>query len=86
MTKYRKKPLVVDAIQLEWDSSNIDEVRDFIGDACYLGLDAEAEWYLESKEEGITVLYEGNYVIKGIQGEIYTCKPDIFKQTYEEVM
>ena len=36
--------------------------------------------------EGDMVANEGDYIIKGIKGEFYPCKPDIFKETYEEVI
>ena len=81
--KYRKKPVVVEAIQLEWDDSNIDEIRDFVG-RDLLGLDSEDKWFIETLEGKMRLCREA-YVIKGVKGEFYPCDPEIFEQTYEKV-
>lgn len=83
MAKYRKKPIVVDAIQ--WDGTNDGEIGGFIfGD--------KNGMYIESKEdkivmkistlEGIMDASVNDYIIKGVNGEFYPCKPDIFEKTY----
>ena len=79
MTKYRKKPVVIEAV--EWTGDNINEVMDFL------------MWRNAEHDElhGLTIhTLEGNHracigdmIIKGVQGEFYPCKPDIFAQTYE---
>lgn len=81
--KYRKKPVVIEAIKLE--RHNISEVLRFVGRA----LDAwqensetgENRIKIETKE-GVMTASEGDYVIRGVSGEFYPCKPDIFEQTY----
>ena len=90
MQKYRKKPVVIEAIK--WSGKNIDEVIDFCkGAATYEGLagggGALIIGTLEDNEElkikhAATV---GDMIIKGVQGEFYPCKPDIFEETYEAV-
>ena len=81
MTKYRKKPVVIDAVK--WDGENVKEVMDFMN------------WRNASHDEyhGLEIYtLEGNYkalpgdfIIKGVAGEFYPCKPEIFWATYEVV-
>lgn len=83
--KYVKKPIEIEAIQYTGD--NIKEIEDFLGQIPLL--------YPDTKEyrrclgiptlEGIMKASIGDYIIKGVQGECYPCKPDIFKLTYDEV-
>lgn len=78
--KYRKKPVVIEAVQ--FDGNNHQEVFDF-------AVGAVATY----DENGITILtaeggmlaLPGDYVIKGVQNEFYPRKPDIFEATYEKV-
>ncbi len=83
--KYRKKPVVVDAIQ--WTGENAFNIGEFMSSQ-----DIEFRKPYTSKRLTIYTL-EGNmtaslndWIIKGVQGEFYPCKPDIFKETYEEVI
>lgn len=100
--KYRKKPVVIEAVQLRKD--NIMEVLLFMGQ--YIKLDSfqtqmRFEEYEDSViengmdvytlEDGIDgrakhVATIGDWIIKGIKGEFYPCKPDIFKETYDPVV
>jgi hypothetical protein len=77
--KYRKKPVVIDAIQ--WNGENLEEVKDFFdGTAWGYSVDTIAIPTLEGTMEAS----KGDYIIKGIKGEFYPCKPDIFEATYEK--
>lgn len=76
--QYRKKPVVIEAV--EWTGENLLEMIDFM-DHC-VSLDGMISI---STLEGVMKAGIGDYIIKGIQGEFYPCKPDIFKQTYELV-
>ena len=79
--KYRKKPITIEAVQ--WTGENIKEIERFTrGNAHYnLWLDT-----FEIKTlERIIIVNVGDYIIKGVNGEFYPCKPYIFKQTYELV-
>lgn len=84
MTKYRKKPVVIDAWQLTKENVeagipdwiDLDTVHIFDGGVLF------AEIVIL---EGVTQASYGDHIIKGVQGEFYACKPDIFEQTYEEV-
>ena len=89
VSKFRKKPVTIEAIL--WSGGNLREVIDFIG----LHESAQdMEWrkyqqlvFTEGLKiftlEGTMKADTGDYIIKGIQGEFYPCKPDIFAQTYE---
>lgn len=80
MARYRKKPVVVDAIQ--WTGDNTREIARFVGipDDQPIGNAININTI-----EGTLRPSEGDYIIKGIKGEFYPCKPDIFKVTYEKV-
>nr|DAY16852.1 MAG TPA: PGDYG protein [Caudoviricetes sp.] len=84
MTKYRKKPVVIDAWQLT--KENIEAgIPDWI-DTEQVSIFGEANAFVEIHTlEGTMQANYGDYIIKGVQGEFYPCKPDIFEQTYEEV-
>ena len=85
--KYRKKPVIIEAIQ--YTGENIREMVKFIGKGI-----VEREKFTDGKWvkffeietlEGSHIALEGDYIIKGIKGEFYPCKPDIFEVTYEPV-
>jgi len=82
--KFRKKPVVVEAIRYLPDGSNVDEVDAFLG-----GI----EWKTCSPMLAVIHTLEGNmlaspgdWIIKGVKGEFYPCKPDIFEATHEAVL
>ena len=76
MTKYRKKPVVVDAVQYTGD--NLEEVRQFVPEKVRqdkpLGI---------RTLEGVMLISVGDWIIKGVMGEYYPCKPEVFSETYE---
>jgi len=89
MAKYRKKPVIIEAFQYdgdfiyndgtpyeapEWTFKALEDGTMFFKDA--------GELYIKTLEGEMHVSVE-DYIIKGIQGEIYPCKPDIFDHTYE---
>lgn len=76
--KYRKKPVVIEAVQ--WNGSNQNELSSFMGvvGTC----DNKVEIHTL---EGMLTASIGDWIIKGIKGEFYPCKPDIFAATYEPV-
>jgi hypothetical protein len=82
IVKYRKKPVVIEAIQYNWFTKN--DVREFVGQDNFLSNWPDTVHWIKTLE-GKMMISEGDYVIKGIQGEFYPCKPDIFEQTYEKV-
>jgi len=93
VTKYRKKPVVIEAVQYTED--NKYEICRWSGDTVWYGFpesvgkSAVALGYAPASDlwcstlEGDLRASVGDYIIKGVQGEFYPCKPDIFEQTYE---
>lgn len=83
MAKYRKKPVVIDAWQLT--KENIEAgIPDWI-DTEQVSIFGEANAFAEIYLFELTLhVNYGDYIVKGVQGEFYPCKPDIFEQTYEE--
>lgn len=86
MTSYRKKSVIIEAIQ--WTGDNYEEIKQFSdGKVSYF------EWvhhYESGVNREILSIEEmtasiGDFVIKGEQGELYPCKLDIFEKTYEEI-
>lgn len=84
MQKFVKKPVVIEAIQ--YDGANITEIETFVGEKLptIMTSDLGAQLVLSTLEGDMKVT-KGDYVIKGIKGEFYPCKPDIFKQSYNMI-
>ena len=84
LKKYRKKPVTIEAVQL--NIHNVREVAAWCGaDWGYTFGSTEPDALDIHTLEGTMAAYIGDYIIKGVQGEFYPCKPDIFKETYEAV-
>lgn len=85
--KYRKKPVVIEAMQFSDTAESIAELSDFIDDQDLRVSYEHPESPVVKIEtlEGIMIASVGDYIIKGVKGEFYPCKPDIFEQTYESV-
>lgn len=79
--QYRKKPVVIKAVL--WDGEN--STASFIQDWCSNKVECGNGLLNIHTLEGIMRADKGDYIIRGVQGEFYPCKPDIFKATYEEV-
>ena len=87
MAKFRKIPVVIEAIQ--WNGRTLKDAMDFeklhqlpkwsIG-----GMNGKTGLIIHTLE-GDHLAEQGDWIIKGIQGEFYPCKPDIFDKTYEPV-
>jgi len=92
--KYRKKPVVIEAIR--YNQLNREEICSFVGlnlktelesETAYLaGMGPPAFSLTIPTLEGDHKAMPGDYIIKGIKGEFYPCKPDIFNATYEPVI
>jgi hypothetical protein len=93
--KYRKKPVVIEAFKydriLHREMINVGDVPAWLVDAFYnatlyyakpLGPTFKAGLYVRTLG-GEFKVYIGDYIIKGVNGELYPCKPDIFEATYE---
>lgn len=79
--KYRKKPVVIEAIR--WDGSNKVEIQQFMNQ--YLDENTIKNTLIIPTLECDHIANLGDYIIKGVNGEFYPCKPDIFWKTYEQV-
>lgn len=84
INKFRKKPVEIEAVQFNgWNFGEIyDWMLGFKGvyPSCY-----EETMTIKTLEGDMTANV-GDYIIKGVKGEFYPCKPDIFEQTYEPVL
>ena len=81
MSKYRKKPVVVEAVQ--WTGENYDEIAEFMKDA-------EEDYFLSEESRriylgGLMFAIAGDYIIKDENGVFHPCEPEIFHKSYEEV-
>jgi len=85
MKKYRKKPVIIEAIQ--FNGKNGEEIIKWINDQSNrnAGLSSNKDYILIRTLEGTHRANIGDYIIKGIKGEFYPCKSDIFNETYEEI-
>jgi len=82
--KYRKKPVAVDAIQLKMHSSrSYRKCKQFVGDSWIDYYDMPNGLPGIKTLEGVMEISNGDYIIRGIQGEFYACKQDVFHLTYE---
>ena len=97
MAKYRKKPVVIEAVQLRWDTW--DEICEFadvgtLEDGKSTGTTTDLDGNPFSDDgPGLLILtlggpilaYPGDWIIKGVEGELYPCKPDIFDKIHDLV-
>ena len=87
---YRKRPVTIQAVQLTKPSlpQQIDQVLSWMAwnncPACKP--ESGGGGITIATLEGVMIASPGDWIIKGVQGEFYPCKPDIFAQTYERVM
>ena len=91
---YKKKPTIIEALQ--WTGKNHHEMFEFLGGKTNESIKTNGKnFYIDHSKvngglviktlEGEHIASINDYIIKGIRGEFYPCKPDIFNETYEEV-
>lgn len=80
--KYKKKPVVIEAVR--WTGSNFSEIKKFMGDTV-IAFNEQSLKISVKTLEGVITASLNDYIIKGVAGEFYPCKPKIFEETYEEV-
>jgi len=86
LAKYRKKPVVIEVIQ--WTGENWSEIWGLLNSP-----ESQMRKYAQNLDgtvsietlEGTMIANKGDFIIMGIKGEMYPCKPDIFEATYEKV-
>lgn len=74
MAKYRKKPVVIEAERFTWKIAPWPEGVKY---------DTDIQAHVIETLEGKMIVSEGDWIITGVAGERYPCKPDIFERTYE---
>lgn len=86
MPKFRKLPVVIEAVQLDKDCS-LRGSPQWINKAIDAGTmywSGDGYWTIKTLEGSIRAV-AGDWIIRGVAGELYPCKPDIFEKTYERV-
>lgn len=88
MFKYRKKPVVIEAVQLSsLDGEHTQIVPRWLMEALTSGVVyADGEITKIKTLEGDHICGKDDYIIRGVKGELYPCKPDIFAATYDKEM
>lgn len=79
MAKFRKKPVVIEAVQFV--EENYKELKIFCPELIYIDT---MNAYIKTLE-GNMQASENDWIIKGVNGEFYPCKPDIFEKTYDYI-
>ena len=99
MPLFRKKPVVIEAVQLQWgtwgemcEHAGIGKLSDGKPEGCYVDEHGARTEDTNGRiglniptPEGLMLGVEGDWIIRGVSGELYPCKPDIFAMTYEPV-
>jgi hypothetical protein len=89
--RYKTKPCEIEAIQ--WTGQNFEEIRDFVGKTLRYDMLTNTKWdknwipstfFIHTLEGNMEAII-GDYIIKGLRGEFYPCKPDVFEKKYEEI-
>jgi hypothetical protein len=83
MERYRKKPLEIEAVHFNGTIERAVEIISWVGNNAQF--DYNNKLLHIHTLEGLLRVDAGDYVIKGIKGEFYPCKPDIFEATYDPV-
>ena len=78
MPRYRKKPVIIEAVQF-WKHGDHPAVRECDSSPTWFGIHTLKHTSLQHE------VTPGDWIITGVQGEVYPCKPDIFAATYEAV-
>ena len=91
MAKFRKKPVVIEAFQFyidnmpDWFMDAITRNDGILKKCNYKRYSINEAYCIIKTLEGDHICNGGDYVIKGVKGELYPCKEEIFKMTYEKV-
>jgi hypothetical protein len=81
MPRFRKIPVVIEAVRFTGD--NVSAIADFTGYEPDFGRDAYHDALVIETLEGDMSASVGDWIIRGVKGELYPCKPDVFELTYE---
>ena len=83
MPKFRKKPVVIEAFQLSSKNHELKYFEDWCGEVGFHRWTPKDGAIAIDTLEGVMIARVGDWIIRGVQGEFYPCKPDIFAATYE---
>jgi hypothetical protein len=83
--KYVKKPVVIDAIQFIDTAERIANISDFTNETIKVNYGVNSPVLTIPTLEGELTAQVGDWIIRGIKGEFYPCKPDIFEATYDSL-
>jgi hypothetical protein len=84
MAKFRKKPVVIEAIQYDGTEISLVEILQMEEtNSSAKSIRVDAGDLLIHTLEGVMRAGKGDWIIKGVNGELYPCKPDIFNKTYD---
>lgn len=82
LTKYRKKPVVIEAMRMpELKNQEYEDLRDWLDDKA----SGHGSSLLIHTAEGDMIANPGDWIIRGVEGDFYPCKDSVFKATYDEV-
>lgn len=87
MKKYRKRPVVIEAVQCK-EPTTPDQIVEWCGSGtrkCGVGDLSAKQWIEVETLEGTMIANYGDWIIKGVSNEFYPCKPDIFEKIYKEI-
>ena len=87
MSRFRKKPVVIEAVQFDGSIQSADKIEEWTGGKTQcrgIGWPVIPSLFI-STLEGEMRADPGDWIIRGVKGEVYPCKPDIFEETYEAV-
>lgn len=80
--RYRKRPVEIEAVR--WDGTNASEIELWAGEAYETWLPSTEQIEIRTLEGPLTAS-KGDWIIRGVKGEFYPCKPDIFVATYDAI-
>lgn len=91
--RYKTKPVEIEAIQ--WTGLNLEEIKQFVGESLEYDI-LDTAWEVGKGRPHIYIKIHtlegdmnasvGDYIIKGLRGEFYPCKPDVFEKKYEVIV
>ena len=82
--KYRKKPVVIEAMEWDGTTPSANNICEKLNARESFRWNFDNQFVIKTLE-GEHLVSNGDYIIKGVKGEFYPCKPDIFEMTYEKV-
>ena len=86
MAKYRKRPVVIDAVKFQYNQESLDKIELELGlDPIRVNFEQNKPQLIISTLEGEMRCDVGDYIIRGVKGEFYPCKADILELTYEKL-